>query len=156
MSDITPETVIPVKSWQFFNACKKNLGMTALTTIFKISPRQIARWACDPDYTDSSQRNPIDRYEILLKKLVDLGVDDIAMAAVDRQAKIVGCTLRIKAVYPDKKTLAEELLDNLPALAEYQEAARPGSNQPVAVIREKARALIREIEDDLALIDQRS
>ena len=145
---------IPVKTWQFFNACKQNIGITALTKLFKVGPRQIDRWACDPDFTESSQRNPLDRYESLLKKLMDLGVDDIAMAAVDRQARIVGCTLRVNRPVADKATIAEVLLDNLPALAAYQEAARPGSGQPIEVIRQKARALIKEIEEDLSLMEK--
>jgi len=83
---------------------------------------------------------------------MDLGVDDIAMAAVDRQARIVGCTLRVNRPVADKATIAEELLDNLPALAAYQEAARSG--QPIEVIRQKARALIKEIEEDLSLMEK--
>ncbi|NOX32534.1 MAG: hypothetical protein GXP56_02185 [Deltaproteobacteria bacterium] len=145
---------IPVKTWQFFNACKQNLGITSLTSLFKVGPRQIDRWACDPDFTESSQRNPLDRYETLLKKLMDRGVDDIARAEVDRQVKIVGCTMRVNHPVPDKGSITEELLDNLPAMAAYQEAARPEANQPLAVIREKARALIQEIEEDLALIEE--
>ncbi len=148
------QKTIPVETWQFFNTCKQHLGISTLTKLFVISLRQVERWACDPDYTISSQRNPLDRYEALLKKLMDLGVDDIARAAVDRQARIVGCTLHEKCVVPDKDSIVEELLDNLPALAEYQEAVR--SEQPIAVIREKARFLIREIEEDVALVEQQS
>jgi hypothetical protein len=147
----TYKKITPVKTWQFFTACKHYLGIAALTSLFKVGHRQIDRWASD---TDSSQRNPLDKIESLLKKLMALGADDIAWATVDRMAKIVGCTMRVKVnVRPDKRSLAEELLDNLPALAEYQEVARPGSRAPVQVVRAKAMSLIREIEEDLALIE---
>ena len=144
---------IPVETWQFYNTCKQRLGISTLTKMFKISLRQAERWGCDPDFTVSSQRNPMDRYETLLKKLMDHGVEDIATAAVDRQARIVGCLLRKKCVNPDKETITEELLDNLPAMAEYQEAAR-SEQTPMEVIREKARKFIKEIEEDVALLEQ--
>lgn len=146
----TAETT-PVESWQFYHACKIRLGKSVLTTLFKKSCRQIDRWSCDPDFSESAQRNPMDKYETLLTKLMDRGVLDIARAAVDRQARIVGCELKCVDVSPDKATIEEELLDNLPALAEYQEAAR--TKQPLGVIRQAAMALIREIHEDLALIE---
>jgi len=145
--------MIPVKTWQFFNACKQNLGISSLTSLFKVGHRHIDRWSCDPDFSDSSQRNPMDRYETLLKKLMDRGVDDIARAAVDRQVNIVGCFMRINCLAPDKASISEELLDNLPALSEYQEAVR--LDKPLSVIREKARKLILEIEEDLVLIEEK-
>ncbi|MCK5312771.1 MAG: hypothetical protein KAJ62_11710 [Desulfobacteraceae bacterium] len=143
---------IPVKTWQFHNACKILLGMTSLTKLFKISPRQIDRWACDPDFTESSQRNPMDRYEALLKKLIEIGSFDMARRAVDRQARIVGCKLITTDIVPDKDTILEELLDNLPVLAEYQEAIR--SNKPIETIRSLHRKLINELDEDLVLIEQ--
>ena len=145
---------IPVKTWQFFSACKQNLGMSSLAKLFKRSPRQIDRWACNPDFAESSQRNPMDRYETLLKKLMNLGVDDIATAAVDRQAKIVGCTLRASVVCSSEKSIEAELLENLPALADYHEAVQ--GKKPLPIIRAKVRKLILEIEEDLALIEQRA
>lgn len=142
---------IPVKSWQFFHACKVRLGKSTLTDLFKKSIRQIDRWSCDPDFSESAQRNPMDKYETLLNKLVERGVMDIAQAAVDRQARIVGCELKFSDAFPDKDTIEEELLDNLPALAEYQKAVT--DRRPFAVIRQAAMKVIREIEEDLALIE---
>jgi len=142
---------IPVATWQFYNACKVNLRMETLTKLFKISPRQVARWACDPDYTESSQRNPMDRYEVLLKKLMEMGSEDIARAAVDRQARIVGCELKSSCVVPDKGNIQDELLDNLPAMAAYQDAII--TKQPIEKIRILKMNLITELEEDLAVIE---
>ena len=129
--------------------------MTYLTDLFKKSVRHMDRWASDPDFSATSQQNPLDKYERNLRDLIEIGKERIAKGAVDRQARIVGCTLRpLKAVVPDKSTISDELLDNLPALAAYQEVARPDANQPLQVIREKARDLIREIEEDVALIEK--
>lgn len=143
---------IPVKTWQFFHACKTHLGTETLTKLFQVSLRQVDRWSCDPDFTESTRKNPVDRYETLLKKLMERGVLDIARAMVDRQARIVGCVLKTGQAEPDKDTLEHELLDNMPAYAEYQEAARTG--QPIQVIRGLAYRAIDEIEQDLALLEQ--
>ena len=144
---------IPVKTWQFYNALKQVVGHSWLTNFFSVSPRHIDRWSCDPDYSESSRRNPMDRYEALLEKLMELGKVDIAQGAVDRQARIVGCHLSCTdTIAADKKTLQEELLDNLPALAAYQDAIT--TKQPVAEIRAAARRLIDEINQDLTLIEK--
>lgn len=146
----THET-IPVETWQFYAALKKILGKNKLTTFFSVSPRQIDRWSCDPDYSASARRNPMDRYEGLLKKLMELGREDIARAAVDRQARIVACSLISNSAVPDKLTLQEELLDNLPALANYQEAQI--NREPPAVIRQAACRVIDEILQDLTFVE---
>jgi hypothetical protein len=146
----THET-IPVETWQFYAALKKILGKNKLTTFFSVSPRQIDRWSCDPDYSESARRNPSDRYEGLLKKLMELGREDIARAVVDRQARIVGCTLTCNSAVPDKSTLQEELLDNLTVLAKYQEAHINGESP--AVIREAAHQVIDEILQDLTFVE---
>jgi len=122
MSDKQTKPII--KTWQFFHACKSILGQTLLTDLFKKSPRQICRWSCDPDYTESSQKNPIDKYEVLLKKLMEIGKTDIARSSVHRQASIVGCILTQIVTIPDKDTLEAELLDDLPAFTDYQVAVR--------------------------------
>lgn len=143
---------IPVKSWQFYHACKHHLGMAFVQKLFKVSPRQIDRWACDPDFADSSQRNPMDRYETLLKKLMELGAVDVARAVVDRQARIVGCSLvEDGEIVPDKPTLADECLDDLPALADYHQAMR--QNAPIQVIRDLCRHAKREIDESLAMYE---
>jgi len=77
------------KTWQFYSACLYHLGKGTLNKIYcglkaKRCPscetalidsreRQIHRWSSDPDTTESHQRNPIDRYETLLKMLMERG-----------------------------------------------------------------------------------
>ena len=147
------KSFLPVKTWQFYHACKQHLGVAFIQKLFKVSPRQIDRWACDPDFADSSQRNPMDRYETLLKKLMERGAVDVAMAAADRQAAIVGCTLvSDTGAVPDKTTLADECLDDLPALSQLHAAMR--DHLPTPVIRDLLRKLKTEIDEDLALYER--
>jgi hypothetical protein len=140
---------IPVKTWQFYHACKHHIGMATVQKLFKVSPRQIDRWACDPDFAESSQRNPMDRYETLLKKLMELGAVDVARSVVDRQASIVGCGLvENTEICPDKATLADELLDDLPALADFHSAIR--HNADIAIVRDLHRKAKHDLDESLA------
>ncbi|MCK5100760.1 MAG: hypothetical protein KAR45_21795 [Desulfobacteraceae bacterium] len=43
----------------------------------------------------------MDRYEALLKKLLEIGSFDMAKAAVDGQARIVGSELKTTDIVPD-------------------------------------------------------
>lgn len=151
---MNPIQTIPVKTWQFFNACKRHLGLKFLTNHFKVGPRQYDRWSCDPEFADSAQRNPQDRLEALYKKMMDIGQKDIARAGVDRFVRIVECGMYVNQPQSDKDSIDEELLDNLPALAAYQEAVT--SKAPIGEIRAKAMELIQEIHEDLSLIQSQA
>ena len=162
-------TSIPLKTWQFFSACIAYLEMPTMNKIYcglksKRCPRcdkeltesrerQIQRWSSDPDTTASHQRNPIDRYEILLKKMMALGEADIARACVRRQALVVGCDLVVKDyadLNPDKRTIAEECLDDLGKVAAYHEALMdPDSDSQM--IQEAKAAAMRELDENEVL-----
>lgn len=150
MAQKTPS--IPVKTWQFYHACMHHLGIAVIQKLFKVSPRQIYRWACDPDFAESSQRNPMDRYETLLKKLMALGAVDVARAVVDRQARIVGCGLIDDGeIHPDKQTLGDELLDDLPALADFHTAIRHHAD--IAIVRDLCRKAKHDLDESLAMYE---
>jgi hypothetical protein len=91
----------------------------------------------------------MDRYESLLGRLMAMGQADIAMAAVRRQAHVVGCELsRINYVPPsDKASLAEECLDDVPALADFHSCLMDRQTT-AAEIREVMAATIQEIRQN--------
>ena len=114
-------TSLPGETWEFFSACIYYLGKTILTTLFQRGERQIERWSADPR-TSNGARNPVDRYEELLLRLVEKGQEETARAVVARQAHIVGCTLESKTFpIPDKDTLEHELIDDIPVKAAYDQ-----------------------------------
>lgn len=138
---------IPVHTWQFYRAVKKIFGKTFLPKLFKISPRQVDRWSCDPDFSESSQRNPMDRYETILTELMEIGKEKIARGAVDRQARIVECHLVCSGdVVPDKDNLSDELLDDLPAVTKLHAAII--SREPEQVVRGLLNKAKRELDED--------
>lgn len=147
-------TGTPIDPWQWFSGVIYHLGKSSVLKIWNVAERTLERWSADKDFTESVTKNPLVKLEITLEKLMERGKVEFARSAVDSLARIVGCTLREINLVSDKKTIEEELLDNIPALARYQEIARPSAKRPVAEIRAAAQALVREIEEDVALIEQ--
>jgi hypothetical protein len=126
---------IPVKSWQFFTSCRRLLGDSFLQKLFKVSLRQIQRWAADPAFAEDTDRNPADRIEVILSRLMEIGRGDVARAMVSRLAIAVDCELQcLDEMAPDGKSLIEELLDDHMPLAQFHEAVRNGE-PPVTVHR---------------------
>lgn len=115
-------TTLPGKTWEFFSACIFYLGKSTLTSLFQRGDRQIERWSADPT-TSGSQKNPVDRYEVLLTKVVEADQLDVARSVVARQAHIVGCELVSKDMpLPDKDSVEHEIIDDLPMKVNYDAA----------------------------------
>lgn len=122
----------PLKTWEFFSACRQILGMSDLQKVFKRAQAEIYRWGANPDTNADTARNPLDRYEHLLGKLMELGREDMARAVVARQASIVGCELScLEHVVPDAPTVEAECLDDYPALTIFHAAVRNGDSPEV-------------------------
>jgi len=143
-------TTAHIGTWQFFSSCIeifKPLSSTGgkgyLSKLFNVSTRQIERWSCDPDFSESAQRNPMDKYEIALKRLVELGRKDMAIGAVNRQAEIIGCVLTCASVEPDKSSVSDELLDDLPAVSTLHSSIR--EKRDVQEVRENLTRALDEI-----------
>lgn len=136
------------ETWQFFSSCievlKPKGGKGFIANLFGIKSRQVERWSCDPDTSDSAQRNPLDKYEKILQLLCELGRKDVAIGAVDRQAKILDCDLVCQNTEPDKTTLHDELLDDLPAVARLHTAIR--KKEDIAHVREALRQAMDELK----------
>jgi hypothetical protein len=123
--------------------------------IWNCSERTLERWSADPATTESISKNPLGMIGITLEKLMERGRVDFARAAVDYLAAIVGCTLVVdQEVIPDKAALADECLDDLPALAEYHAAML--DKKPISEIRDLCRKAKHEIDEDLALYESQN
>lgn len=139
----------PLKSWQFYAACRSTLGMETLQKLFKRSPTQIYRWGRDPDCCEDVERNPIDRMNFLLERLCEIGREEIAMSAVAMMARTVGCGLSANsAVVPDKTDIDAECLDDYPAVVEFHNAIRDGKS--IDTIRYRLDRAKRELDETFA------
>ena len=117
----------PLKTWQFFHACRKTLGDTFLQKLYNRGLRQIYRWSADPDFTGNHERNPLDRFKILLERLCEIGREDIAVSAVEMLAQSVGCEVHKNGdVVPDQGSIEAECLDDYPAVVDFHKAVQGG------------------------------
>jgi hypothetical protein len=122
----------PLKTYQFFSSCRLILGMSYLQKVFKRAQAEIYRWGANPDTNADTARNPLDRYEHLLGKLMELGHEDTARAAVSRQAQVVGCELScLDTIIADAPSVEAECLDDYPALTVFHTAIRNGDSPEV-------------------------
>ena len=122
----------PLKTWQFFHACRKTLGDTFLQKLYNRGIRQIYRWSADPDFTGNNERNPLDRFKILLERLAEIGREDIALSAIEMFADAIGYEVQKngKTVVPDQETIEAECLDDYPALVDFHKAVQDGKGEP--------------------------
>lgn len=139
------ETTSPLKTYQLINSIRRILTDSFLQKTYKVEMRQIHRWSCDPNTSASHQANPLDRIELILDRLMEVGREDIARAIVARMAHIVGCELRIlERSEPNKDTIAEECCDDIPPLGRFHQVLLDPSSPP-----EKVRAAWQEAKQEL-------
>jgi len=149
-------TRTPVVPWEWFSGAVYHLKNKSLVLkIWNCSERTLLRWSANPATTQSITKNPLEMLGITLEKLMERGRADFARAAVDYLAAIVGCALVCDGeIHPDKDNLAEECLDDLPALAAFHTSLR--ENQPRAVVRELCRKAKQDIDESLALYEDQA
>ncbi|MFV0420614.1 hypothetical protein [Oleidesulfovibrio sp.] len=118
-----------LEAWEMMSEAKDALGMPALERIFKVGHKQIYKQMRNPDYSGDSARPVIQRVRMLLHDLDKAGADDLARAMLGYMAEPLGMHCIPNAVAePDKPTLAEECLDDLPALVALHKAMMNGED----------------------------
>lgn len=122
-------SALPLKSWQFYCACRRILGEKFLTKLYNRSQRQVYRWCADPNFTVDKESNPLDLLSVLLKHLCEIGREDIARSALTILAESCGFEVVDRdVVVPDKCNLEEECLDDYPVVVQFHNAMRVGSD----------------------------
>lgn len=144
----------PLKTWQVYSAAIHHMGKGFLTRLYGVTGRNVERWAANPATTDSHSRNPIDRYEALLEKFVEIGAEEIARIAVARQANLLGCELREKdGAQPDGESVEDECLDDYPPLTRFHAAIREKAS--AEEVLHFCQAVKREIDETMELYMRR-
>jgi hypothetical protein len=135
-----------MKSWQVYECARKVLKTEMYEIYGNRSSRMIDYWAQDPDFSAETKRNPIDRLEELLRRLCEAGERDAAKAALRILAHATNCYIRDRSdIRPDKETLAEEIIDDLPRLVDYHRALQGSDLEEVDRTRA---ALERELTEN--------
>jgi len=141
----------PLKTWQIMRSIRRILSDSFLQKTYKIELRQIQRWSCDPKTSESHGANPLDRVEVVLDRLMEAGREDVARRTVARMAHIVGCELRVlQSATPGNTTIADECLDDLPALAQFHDALR-SSVSSIEDVRDRWQQAKQELDENYEL-----
>jgi hypothetical protein len=142
-----------MKSWEIYNVARKALGTGICKIYGNRNARTIDYWAQDPAFSADRKRNPIDRLGALLAKLDAIGERDTAKSALRLLAEAINCRVvdRVAAV-PDKETLLEEILDDMPHIVAYQSALQGDDLEEVdraeaALARELAQNRVKYLEE---------
>ncbi len=141
-----------MRTHQFWSAAYHILGLPALSKIYKVSNRQIHRWAADPDFCDQTARNPLDRIVVVCRRLQELGRVDIVEGGLRRVLEPLGYSFSRQKIKSDKGSIALELLDISRAKGElitiYQEANADLKISPdeQAALLSQADEVIKEVE----------
>jgi hypothetical protein len=135
-----------MKSWEIYQRARKVLRNEMYEVYGNRSSRMIDYWAQDPDFSAETKRNPIDRLEELLRRLCEAGERDAAKSALRILAHAANCYVRDRSeITPDKETLAEEIIDDLPRLVDYHQALQGSDLEEV----DRARAALeRELTEN--------
>lgn len=123
----------------------------------KDASRTLQRWTSDEKYVgeEGIRKNPIEKVEDTLTDCMDRGHSMEARAMVGRLARLVGCDLNcLDEVVPDKGDWRDEAMDDLPAFAAYQEAARAYMRGEIAVdmLKQTELWLRKEIQETTAKV----
>jgi hypothetical protein len=135
-----------MKSWQIFDEARKVLKKEIYKIYGNRSSRLVDYWAQDPKFSADPKRNPIDRLEGLIKSMKENGAREAAISIVRILAAGVDCDVVPRSkVVPDKDTLIEEILDDLPFVLRYHEALQGTDLEAVDKARHK---LIVELDEN--------
>jgi len=141
------------RTHQFWAATYHILGLPLLSKTYKVSHRQIQRWAADPDFCDQTQRNPLDHIITVCRRLQEVSRDDVVEAGLRRLLEPLGYSLHRSEIKSDKKSIALELLDvgrvQGTLISTYQEANVDFNISPdeQAALLSQADDLLQEIEE---------
>lgn len=143
----------PVETWEIMLQAKTALGGVALQNIFSVGTTQINRYCRNPEFTADSERNPIDRLRILFRDLSAQGGEELVQAALNHLASVIGCRVVLAdRPEPDKPTLAEECLDDIPSLALFHSLIQAG--EPPAVTEKALEKHIAEVREDQTMYER--
>ena len=130
-----------------FAAAVQSISAKAMADVLACGKTHIYKQAANPAQSGEARTSFIEKAERMFTALMEKN-PALAQIIADRFCRICGGTyVADRHVKADKSTLAEELLDNLPALSSYTEIMA----DPMATIEQKLaakRALFYEIEQD--------
>ena len=149
---MTESIAIPRTAKEAFHMSVKALSVKWMVKSLNYSKTHIYKMAAYRETNEEQRRDPICILEQIIEGLMNHGFKDLAIAIVDRLAKIVGAKLVFETAEPDKTDIRDELLDDYRVLNKQHEAILQG--QPCWFVRHVTSEVIDELYQNLALYER--
>jgi len=143
----------PLESWQIFHFIREKLGYHYLLHLYGYrNSVKIATWCMDPRERLSAIPNPIDKLQIIIEDLNNLGYRDIAIQIIKILVRPLNLEVKDQHIESTKDPL-QELLDLPSAVGEifslFQKALADGelSYEEILQISQAIDELIKEASE---------
>jgi len=142
----------PVEPWEMMANAKRILGLATFQRLLGIGTTQANRYCRNPKFTSDSENSVLVRLRNLFDELHDAGEPDEVRQMLNYLAESINERCGGKATTaPNKDTVAEECLDDLPSLALVHELMQTGEHP--RVVRDAFDKHVDEVGQDLDLYE---
>lgn len=142
----------PVEPWEMMAEAKRALGITTFQKLLGVGTTQANRYCRNPKFTADAENSQLVRLRDLFDELRNAGAEDQVRQMLNFLAESIDerCGGRATTT-PDKDSVAEECLDDLPSLALVHELMQSGEHP--RVIRDAFDKHVDEVGQDLDLYE---
>ena len=142
----------PVEPWEMMANARRALGPTTFQKLLGVGTTQANRYCRNPKFTSDAENSQLVRMRELFDELRDVGEPDQVRQMLNFLGESIGERVGGRATTaPNKVSVAEECLDDLPSLALVHELLRGGEHP--RVIRDAFDKLVDEVGQDLDLYE---
>lgn len=143
----------PVEPWEMMRQAKKALGITTFQKLLGVGTTQANRYCRNPKFTADSENSQLVRLRDLFDELRDAGAEDYVRQMLNYLGESIGERVGGRAfTQPDKDSLAEECLDDLPSLVLVHDLMKTGEHP--RVIRDAFDKHVDEVGQDVELYER--
>jgi hypothetical protein len=144
----------PVEPWEMMAEAKRALGITTFQKLLGVGTTQANRYCRNPKFTADAENSQLVRLRDLFDELRNAGAEDQVRQMLNFLGESIGERVGGRAnTAPNKDTVAEECLDDLPSLALVHELLQSGEHP--RVIRDAFDKLVDEVSQDLSLYENK-
>lgn len=143
----------PVEPWEMMADAKRALGPTTFQKLLGVGTTQANRYCRNPKFTADAENSQLVRLRDLFDELRIAGAEDQVRQMLNFLGESIEERVGGRAhTTPNKKTVPEECMDDLPSLALVHELMQSGEHP--RVIRDAFDKHVDEVGQDLDLYER--
>lgn len=143
----------PVEPWEMMANAKRALGITTFQKLLGVGTTQANRYCRNPKFTADAENSVLVRLRNIFDELRDAGEPDQVRQMLNYLGESIGERVGGRAcTMPNKATVPEECMDDLPSLALVHELMQSGEHP--RIVRHAFDKHVDEVGQDLDLYEQ--